>query len=206
MRPSSGSEHGGGETQSNNTMATTDDAPHAPMERLTARRRRWLVMLGLLRALATAVILVALYYVLPLDRRSDTYVLAEIAIGVALLTGVIVWELRAIIRSRYPAIRATQALATTTPLFLLFFASMYFIMGLDDVAAFTEPLSRSDALYFTVTVFSTVGFGDISAQTETGRLVVTAQMLLDLVILGLGIQVILGAVKRGKASPDEAES
>src|SRR5215510_8984618 len=113
MRPSSGSEHGGGETRSNNTMATTDDAPHAPMERLTTRRRRWLVVLGLLRALATAVILVALYYVLPLDRRSDTYVLAEIANGVALLTGVIVWELRAIIRSRYPAIRATQALATT---------------------------------------------------------------------------------------------
>ena len=33
-------------------------------------------------------------------------------------------------------------------------------------------------------------------------LVVTAQMLLDLVVLGLGIQVILGAVKRGKANAD----
>jgi hypothetical protein len=28
-------------------------------------------------------------------------------------------------------------------------------------ASFTEPLTRTDALYFSVTVFSTVGFGDI---------------------------------------------
>jgi voltage-gated potassium channel len=79
------------------------------------------------------------------------------------------------------------------------FASAYFILSLDDPSTFTEPLTRSDAVYLTVTIFATVGFGDISAQTETARLLVTAQMLLDLVVLGLGIQVILGAVKRGKA-------
>ena len=56
-----------------------------------------------------------------------------------------------------------------------------------------------------MTIFATVGFGDISAQTESARLFVTAQMLLDLVILGLGLQVILGAVKRGKANPDEPD-
>ena len=82
------------------------------------------------------------------------------------------------------------------------FASTYVLLSRSDPATFTEPLSRSDALYFTVTIFATVGFGDISAQTETARLVVTTQMLLDLVVLGLGIQVILGAVKRGKADRD----
>jgi voltage-gated potassium channel Kch len=84
--------------------------------------------------------------------------------------------------------------------FLLLFAATYCVLSLDDPATFTEPLSRSDAIYFAVTIFATVGFGDISAQTETARLVVTTQMLLDLVVLGLGIQVILGAVKRGKAN------
>ena len=161
---------------------------------------------GLLRALVTAVVMVALYYVLPLERRSDTYVVVELAIGVGLMAGVIAWQVRAIIRSNYPAIRAIQSLATATPLFLLFFASLYYILGLDNAAAFSEPLNRSDALYFTVTIFSTVGFGDITGQTETARLVVTVQMLLDLVILGLGIQVILEAVKRGKASADETGS
>ena len=128
-----------------------------------------------------------------------------LAIGVALLAAMIAWQVRAIERSDYPGIRAVQALASTTPLFLLLFASTYFVLSRDDAATFTEPLSRSDSLYFTVTIFATVGFGDISAQTETARLVVTAQMLLDLVVLGLGIQVILGAVKRGKADPDGSQ-
>jgi voltage-gated potassium channel len=60
------------------------------------------------------------------------------------------------------------------------------------------PLTRTDALYFTVTVFSTVGFGDITAKTETARLVVTGQMIADLVFLGLGLRIIVGAVGRGR--------
>ncbi len=122
-----------------------------------------------------------------------------------LLAGVIIWQIGAIERARYPAIRATQSLAVTTPLFLLIFAANYYILSADDAATFTESLSRSDALYLTVTIFATVGFGDISAQTESARLFVTVQMLLDLVVLGLGLQVFLGAVKRGKASPDEPD-
>ena len=62
---------------------------------------------------------------------------------------------------------------------------------------FTQPLTRTDALYFTVTVFTTVGFGDITAKTEAARLVVTCQMITDLIVLGLGIRVIVGAVRRG---------
>ncbi len=118
----------------------------------------------------------------------------------------ITWQVGAIERATYPAIRATQALAVTTPLFLLLFAASYYILSADDAATFTETLSRSDALYLTVTIFATVGFGDISAQTESARLFVTAQMLLDLVILGLGLQVFLGAVKRGKSSPDDPDN
>jgi hypothetical protein len=48
-------------------------------------------------------------------------------------------------------------------------------------------------------VFSTVGFGDITAKTQTARLVVTGQMIADLIILGLAIKVITGAVRRGRA-------
>jgi hypothetical protein len=169
---------------------------------LTPRQRRRLIGRGLLRAFATTVGMVALYYVLPLDRVSDTYVFAVLAVGVALLATMIAWQVRAIEAADYPGIRAVQALASTTPFFLLLFASTYLLLSGSDGETFTEPLSRSDALYFTVTIFATVGFGDISAKTETARLVVTAQMLLDLVVLGFGIQVILGAVKRGKADSD----
>ena len=47
-------------------------------------------------------------------------------------------------------------------------------------------------------MFSTVGFGDITAKTGTARLVVTVQMLTDLVIYGVAIKVFVAAVKRGQ--------
>ena len=96
--------------------------------------------------------------------------------------------------------RAAEALAATTPLFLLLFASAYFVLSRDDPMTFTQQLSRSDALYFTITIFSTVGFGDITPQGEATRLVVAVQMLLDLLVLGLGIQVIVGAARQGRAA------
>jgi hypothetical protein len=65
---------------------------------------------------------------------------------------------------------------------------------------FGGRLSHTDGLYFTVTVFSTVGFGDLTAKTETARLVVTGQMIADLIYFGVAIKVVTGAVRRGRAS------
>ena len=56
-------------------------------------------------------------------------------------------------------------------------------------------MTRTDALYFTVTIFATVGFGDITAVTQTARVVTMVQMLLDLIVLGLLIRLVLSAVQ-----------
>ena len=82
-------------------------------------------------------------------------------------------------------------------LFLVLFASTYFVMSRLAPHSFGTPLTRTDTLYFTITVFATVGFGDITAKTQTARLVVTGQMLADLVFLGFGIKILAGAVRRG---------
>jgi len=169
----------------------------ADRNELSPARRRRLFGLGLLRALATSVVLVALYYMLPLDHIKN--VTLTLAAGMAILLAVTIWQVRAIIRARYPALRAVEALAATVPLFLLLFASAYFTMAGTNPANFSpHSLTRTDALYFTVTVFSTVGFGDITAASQSARLVVTVQMLLDLLVLGLGIRVIIGAVQRAR--------
>jgi voltage-gated potassium channel len=167
----------------------------------SARRRR-LVVLGLLRALATAVVLVALYYLLPLNHIKS--VPLALAGGLVILLAGVAWQLRTIVRAKEPAVRAVVALAFTVPLFLLLFASAYFVMARASPANFsTHQLTRTDALYFTVTTFSTVGFGDITAASQSARLVVTAQMILDLLVLGLGIRVFVGAVQlaRQQTSP-----
>ena len=94
-------------------------------------------------------------------------------------------EVRAIVGSRYSGLRAAEALGLILPLFLVLFASAYFAMERASAASFTEPMTRTDALYFTVTVFSTVGFGDIT-KSETARVVLIVQMLADLAFLGAG--------------------
>jgi hypothetical protein len=89
------------------------------------------------------------------------------------------------------------------PLFLLLFASSYVTMASTNAANFNvHSLTRTDALYFTVTVFSTVGFGDITAVSQTARLVVTAQMLLDLLVLGLVVRAFVGAVQLARQRAD----
>ena len=116
--------------------------------------------------------------------------------GLLILTAVLVWQLRRVSTARDPSIRTTEALAITLPLFLLLSATVYFTMATANPGNFsTNPLTRTDTLYFTVTVFSTVGFGDITAATQSARLVVTAQMLLDLLALGLVARAFVGAVQ-----------
>jgi voltage-gated potassium channel len=161
-----------------------------------------LLGLVLLRSVVTAAVLVGLYYLLPLNHIKS--VPLTLAGGLVILLGVAVWQLRAIIRARYPALRAVEALATTVPLFLLLFAATYFTMAGTSPANFsTHSLTRTDALYFTVTTFSTVGYGDITAVSQSARLVVTAQMLLDLLVLGLVVRAFVGAVQlaRQQAHP-----
>lgn len=60
-------------------------------------------------------------------------------------------------------------------------------------ASFSEPLTEVGALYFTVAVLSTVGFGDIAALTDAARLIVAIQILLGLVLLGAVVRLFLRA-------------
>ncbi len=166
---------------------------------LDPRKRRRLVTGVLLRSALSATLLVGLYYILPFDDLEHLSGWARLVVGLLAVAGVITWQLRAILSSQYPGIRAIEALAVSVPLFLLFFASTYFLMSSTDPVNFSQAsLTRTDSLYFTVTTFATVGYGDITATTEGSRLVVTVQMLLDLLILGLGVRAFLGAVRVGQ--------
>lgn len=171
--------------------------PDSPARTLAPAERRRLVVLGLLRSLATTVVLVGLYFLLPLDRITSVPV--ALAGGLLILLAGTAWQVREIVRATYPALRAIEALAATVPLFLLLFASAYLAMARSSPANFsTHQLTRTDALYFTVTTFATVGYGDISPASQSARLVVTAQMILDLLTLGLGIRVFVGAVQHAR--------
>jgi voltage-gated potassium channel len=159
-------------------------------------RQMWhigLLTAGRIVAATTAEVL--LYFALPLDDTRDLSPPVLLVIGLILLTAVVLVQGMAIVHSPLPGLRAVEALASAVTLVLLLFASIYVVVSTGDGDSFTEPLGHSEALYFSTTVLSTVGFGDISAASEPARLLVTAQMVMDLVVIGIGVKVLTGVAK-----------
>jgi len=153
---------------------------------------------ALLRAAGSTIVLVAIYYLLPLNHSARWAAITMLVIGLVLLIALIAFQVRSIIAAPFPQLRALEALATSIPLFLLLFAATYVVMATISGGSFSEPMTRTNALYFTVTVFATVGFGDITAKTEPARLLVTVQMIINLIVLGIGARIIVGAITRGR--------
>jgi voltage-gated potassium channel len=166
-------------------------------DQLPPARRRRLLLGAAVEALAITTLLAVLYYTLPLDDRSEARTLIQLVIGLLVLVGIVAWQVRAIIASEFPRMRMLRAVFVAVPFYVFIFAATYYLIAQPGGTDFGEPLSRSDALYFTVTVLSTVGFGDIAPQSELARLVVTVQMVANLILIGLGLRTLLGAAELG---------
>ena len=164
---------------------------------IAERTRAWRG--SLMRSLLVSASVVLVYFVLPMSSKLTTSRTAFLVTGVAFVVLLLVMEIRAIKVSPYPRVKAFEALAVTQPMFLVVFATTYYLMGQADARAWSEPLSRLDALYFTLTVFATVGFGDITAVSEPARAVVTGQMAGNLLMIGVVTRVIVRAMEQGIA-------
>jgi voltage-gated potassium channel len=149
------------------------------------------------RLTASVVALLFVYYTIPVKGADGQSDLPWLPLELAIFGVIVGIQVPLISKARYPLLRGVEALALTVLLFLLIFARVYLANSVADPAVFTQHLDRDTALYFTVTVFATVGFGDIVAASNPMKLLVTVQMLLNLVVLGLVIRVLTTATRRG---------
>jgi hypothetical protein len=133
--------------------------------------------------------------VLPFDHLSTTRSVLRFGAVVALVAAVLVWQIRRISTAELPELRAVEALGIIIAVFLVGFSIIYLSMSHSSVRTFTQSLDHTRALYFTISVFSTVGFGDITPRTDTARLIVAAQMLIDLAIIGVVVRLIFNAAR-----------
>lgn len=137
------------------------------------------------------------YGLLPVDSGGEvTSVLAVVA-GLLALGALLIVHVRRILTGSRPVLRATEALATVVPLFVVVFAWSYVLLSRADPGSFNEPLDRIAALYFAVTVLSTVGFGDIVPESGLARLMVTGQIVLNLTLLVAVIRFIVLTARAG---------
>ena len=121
----------------------------------------------------------------------------RLVLGMAAFVAVLAWQLRRVMQADLPGLRAIQALGGAIPLFLVTFAALYLSLSQASTTHFSEPLDHTGALYLAITVFSTVGFGDITPEGDLARIVMSIQMLLDLVVIGVVVRLLTTAAKTG---------
>jgi voltage-gated potassium channel len=140
---------------------------------------------------------IALYYELPLQRDFKASTVLWLLLGIVALSAFSAVQIAQTARSPFPRFRAVMTIVTVVPIFLLLFAASYYLAERAQTGDFNEQLSRTDALYFTVTVFSTVGFGDIVPQAQSMRVLVMVQMIGDLILIGVLGRAVLSALGLG---------
>jgi voltage-gated potassium channel len=154
---------------------------------------------------ASCVLIVGAFYLLPIGKESGARSILRAGADVALVGAVFVWQYRRIHLAELPELRAIEALGIIITVFLVGFSAIYLAMSHTAAWNFSQDLDHTRALYFTVTVFSTVGFGDITPRTDSARLVVAAQMLLDLAIIGAVVRLLFSAA-RSRINPAAAQA
>lgn len=105
-----------------------------------------------------------------------------------------------------PTLVAVEALVLLFTMLIFGFSALYLTINQNGRQFFGMD-TRIDAAYFTVTTLSTVGFGDIHASGQLGRLAVIAQILIDFTLLAVSVRLLLDAtrqrLKPGQKAPED---
>ena len=162
-----------------------------------SRARRRMIAGSVLRIFAATVGLLALYALVPVPGSSGAGAFVGLISGLAVFVVIVGWQIRTIARSEHPVMRAVEVIAVALPVVAVVFAFTYLSISRADSASFSEHLNRVDAMYYTVSTISTVGFGDIAAKSDAARVLVTVQMLFDLALIAGLVRLVILATRTG---------
>lgn len=162
-----------------------------------AEGRRLLVRSGL-RILGLILGLLALYSFVPVPGdSSEAAALLGMVGGLVLFVVLVGWQIRQIMSDPRPVLRAIESVAIAIPLLVVVFAFTYLTLSRAEPASFSEHLDRVDSFYYTVSTLTTVGFGDITAESAGARILVSVQMLFDLVLIAGLVRLVILATRTG---------
>ena len=177
-------------------LSQDQDGAAPRFDELPPHRRRQLLTIAAIRSFASVAVLVTAYFLLPFTRLLNGRLIAEFAAGVLLVILVLISQTVLTLRSGYPLLRSIEAMATSIPLFLVVFSTTHYLINVLNPGGYSEPMTRFDALYFTMSTFATVGFGDITAISVPARFVTLVQMIGGLILIGVVARVLIGAARR----------
>jgi amino acid transporter len=149
----------------------------------------------LARLMLPAALLGAAYALAPVGRRPSGDIAVRLSLALLVVAALLVWQIQSLLRTPNPRLRGVQTIATVVPMLILVFATTFAGLSAAAPDSFNQTLTKVDSLYFTVTVFATVGFGDIVPLSEQARALVTFQMVVNLVTIGVVARVVVGVVQ-----------
>lgn len=157
--------------------------PDSPSGRPGPRRVRRPV----LRAAVVLASVLVVYYAVPVGGIGSDLALVTSVVGLIIGVGVLGWLLVRQARLQLAA-RADESVSMQSLLLLAYvvvpmFAIGYFALQRADAGQFVELETKTDALYFALSTLATVGFGDVAAQGQLARALVTLQIGFDLVFV-----------------------
>jgi voltage-gated potassium channel len=162
---------------------------------------RRLLVAAIARVLGVVAVTLVVYLLIPVEGEGAARAAALAAcVGILTILTVFARQISRVSRSRRPVLAAVEALVLVFGLFLCFFALLYVSISTSDPGAFTQDLDKVAGIYFTTTVLTTVGFGDISPVTDTARILVTLQMVLGAVLIGTAFKALGFSAKRAVTS------
>lgn len=171
------------------TMETTGPGRRGTSDPET---RQLLQMLG--HTTWVLVLLTVAFFAVPLRPDwGDEVDLGRLTGSVAALAVLATWLRRRAARSRRELDRRhlrIEWLLSALYVLVLTFALAYAALAAHGSGQFSGLENRVDALYFSVTIVSTVGFGDIHATGSAARLLVTVHMVFNLVYLGTALRLL----------------
>jgi hypothetical protein len=167
------------------------------MQDFSQRERRRLIASSVARSVLNVAMLLVVYALWPVEPITSSEAFGRLVLVLVIVVVVVAMQVAAIKSASYPALRAIEAVIIAVTVFIVLFALLYLALAQANPANFSQPLNRVSAFYFTVTTLATVGFGDISAQSDLARVVVTVQMLLDLALLTIVIRVFFSVARVG---------
>jgi hypothetical protein len=181
-------------------------APHAGKTRITKAEVLFLIRACLQVGLA-AFVVIGIYLLLPEDSyRSERGLIMLVTFGLLLWLIVVIVQLGQLRRSRHPLVSAAASLTFTIVLLVVIFAQVALMLAASDPAAYNITLDKTAAMYFSMTVTSTVGFGDIVPRSDLARNITSLQMFINLVFLASAVRVLVGAATSRKAMATAAAS
>jgi voltage-gated potassium channel len=135
--------------------------------------------------------LLVAYYAFPVDLGASVFPvvlgMGLTVAGLVLLGTMLVQELQQVLRGQDG--RSSRVLSMMLVLLVMSFSLAFFLLNLLWPHQVAGLETRTDALYFTLSTMTTVGFGDVHAQGQVARALVCGLIVFNIVVVASLVRV-----------------